>query len=198
MQINLIKLANLGEININNHRDMIIIRIGVIDTVGYTKIVYNEGVARTGSKSRINLYGTIEMIKFDDVGVSEEVFIFGYPKTLGLKRIPQYDFNRPLLRKGVIAGKNAAQKTVVIDCAAYGGNSGGPVILIRGNKLGSGVYSIGSEIKLIGFVTQFIPFIEKIDDKNYHAGNSGYSIIEPIDSILELIQEQRRRKNADK
>jgi hypothetical protein len=84
--------------------------------------------------------------RFDDVLVSNRVLIFGYPSSIGLrhggppgqratmdtiKDLAQLDYARPLLRSGIVAGKNQARRTLVIDCPSYWGNSGGPVLEIE-------------------------------------------------------------------
>ena len=47
--------------------------------------------------------------RFEDVFVSNEVVVFGYPNSIGLRHKPQIDYTRPLLRKGIVAGTNARE-----------------------------------------------------------------------------------------
>ncbi|MCK4303112.1 MAG: trypsin-like peptidase domain-containing protein, partial [Candidatus Eisenbacteria sp.] len=68
---------------------------------------------------------------YDSVHVSNEIFVFGYPRSLGLKQIPQMDYDAPLLNKGVLSGKNNSRKILIVAAAVYPGNSGGPVVEIN-------------------------------------------------------------------
>jgi len=167
--------------------DIIICKIGVVDTTGYTKIIYDTvNIKKLSSSSTVNAYSKINLASFDESILGNDIFIFGYPKTLGLQGSNQYDFNRPILRKGVIAGKYVDNKTIVIDCPSFGGNSGGPVVEIL--KKGFDI-----EAKLIGIVVSFIPLAEiwinpRYNIKNVELVNSGYSVIEPIEKVDDLIK----------
>ena len=114
--------------------------------------------------------------------------MFGYP-SVGLAAAPQIDPTRPLVRGGIVAGLNAALKTIIIDAPVNHGNSGGPVVqLSRTNRL-----------RIIGIATQYIPVTEDIvstpkDSGQATAsaptialGNSGYGVVASADSIIELI-----------
>lgn len=48
--------------------------------------------------------------KLDEVLVSNDAYILGYPSSIGIQGFPQIDYNAPLLRKGVIAGINNLKK----------------------------------------------------------------------------------------
>lgn len=133
--------------------------------------------------------------RFDEVFVSNDVYLFGYPSSLGIEEIPQLDYARPLLRKGVIAGKNPALRTIIIDCPSYYGNSGGPVVQVERRDL------LSTEFKIIGIVSQFVPFKEtwvNTTHKTSHweISNSGYSVVTPIDSVLELIEEHEAKRES--
>lgn len=116
-----------------------------------------------------------------DVVVSNDVFLFGYPTSLGSEA--QIDPKYPLLRKGIIAGKTA-DKRIVVDCPVYFGNSGGLVVEIKAN----GVFGVGVAI-------QMIPFVEELWSKQHRTTvgrrleNSGYALVEPIDRVLELLSD---------
>ncbi|MBK8516671.1 MAG: trypsin-like peptidase domain-containing protein [Saprospiraceae bacterium] len=122
----------------------------------------------------------------DEAYVGNEVYVFGYPTSIGLKRLPQFDYNKPLVRKGIISGIYKSKETLIIDSAVYYGNSGGPVIMADPVEGGDIHY------KIIGIVTEFIPYEEKwINPVNnltnlYHY-NSGYAVVIPVDSILSLL-----------
>jgi len=128
--------------------------------------------------------------KFNDVLIANEVIVFGYPRSIGIKKIPQIEYDKPLLRKGIVAGKNNKVKTIVIDCPTYQGYSGGPVIEI--NKI-----DIHATVcKVIGLVSQFVPFMEEwknvtIGYSNFELSNSGYSIVTPIEVAFELLNKTK-------
>lgn len=121
------------------------------------------------------------LISFNDVDPSNNVFVLGYPVSIGNKENPQIDYDQPLLRKGIVAGKNYKNKTIILDCPVYQGNSGGMAIQ-EGPKFG-----------IIGVVTEFIPFFEIMFSLHHHyqnlnLENSGYSVLVPTDHILDLIK----------
>jgi len=133
---------------------------------------------------------TVPLKKYEDVQVSDEVYLFGYPSSIGIRDIagfpPQIDYNLPLLRKAIVAGKNPNNRTIVLDSPTYFGNSGGPVLAIENPSLG--IY----KFKLIGVISQYIPFAEHIENKTYRVGyiqlsNSGFSVVTPADSILDIV-----------
>jgi len=117
---------------------------------------------------------------FDDVIVGNDVYLFGYPTSLILLNSPQFEKNKPLIRKGIVAGKNTINKTIILDCPVYYGNSGGPVIQLHGKNL-----------CVIGIAVQLIPAQIKKHNSNgsveVDISNSGYSVVVPTDAILDLL-----------
>lgn len=117
---------------------------------------------------------------FKDVKVSNYVYVFGYPTSL-TARTKSFERDRPLVRKGIVAGKYPGKKRIIIDSPAYQGNSGGPVLMVDGNK-----------ILPIGIVTELIPLVEEWKNSiygisNLSISNSGYSVVIPMDFIVDLI-----------
>lgn len=117
---------------------------------------------------------------FEKVLIANDVIIFGYPSSLG--NGTEIEYGKPLLRKGIVAGKNFKNRTIIIDCPSYQGNSGGLVIEIGPDR----------KTEAIGIISGFIPFIEITESlhfkyRNSSIENSGYSIVVPIDTILSLI-----------
>jgi hypothetical protein len=84
--------------------------------------------------------------KFDDVYISNDIFLFGYPTALG--REAQLDESKPLLRKGIVAGKTEDGR-FVIDCPVYFGNSGGLVIEIVQTDSGIWYPGIGIAVEMV-------------------------------------------------
>jgi len=124
---------------------------------------------------------------FDDVLTGNDVYLFGYPVSVGIKQMPQIEHNRPLLRKGVVAGKNRKNETLILDCPTYYGNSGGPVA--QAEPLGSG----NTEFRIIGIVREFVPFQETWVNathklSHWEISNSGYSVVVPADRIVDLVR----------
>ena len=121
----------------------------------------------------------------DEVLVANEVITFGYPTSIGLKDIPQLDYQRPLLRKGIVAATYPDRGTVILDCPIYGGNSGGMVMELERQGL-------KTSYKVIGIVSQFIPYSESWVNtstriEHLEILNSGYSVAVGMDSVFDLI-----------
>jgi len=174
-----------GELKTDIDHDVAVIRIGKSSEQDSLKII--EGVVII-EKAITGLLGVgwENAIRFEQVLVGNDIFIFGYPSSIGLKDAPQIDYERPLLRKGIVAGLNEKTKAIILDCPAYGGNSGGPVLQVEETRLGR------TEFRLIGIVMQFVPYEEKWINISQRYGysttsNSGYSVVEPVDRILDLI-----------
>lgn len=124
--------------------------------------------------------------KYDEVLIGNEVLLFGYPTSLGIQESPQLDPLRPLLRRGIVAGLNPNLRSTIIDCPSYPGNSGGPVVEVDPKGL-------GATFRVVGVVSQFVPFAEKsvnypITYQNISISNSGYTIVTPMDFVLELVK----------
>lgn len=117
-----------------------------------------------------------------EVLISNTVFIFGYPVSLGLPNIPQIDPSKPLLRAGIVAGRNETLKTLILDCPVYPGNSGGPVLEVDNQGL-------NTNYRVIGVVTQFVPTVASVQGSAPGAAivNSGYSVVAPMDGVMALI-----------
>jgi hypothetical protein len=139
----------------------------------------------TGTPKHLVSVGQEATRLFDQICIGNDMYIIGYPISLGIKESKQIDFSKPLLRKGIVAGLNYDQRTIILDCPAYFGNSGGPVI----------EYGEDGFYRIIGVVCQYVPFVnewynlrEKYSNKEYM--NSGYSIAVPMDYVYELIDEK--------
>jgi len=119
----------------------------------------------------------------EEIGMANDVYLVGFPTSLIFQNSKHFDPGKPLLRKGIIAGINTEDNTFIIDCSAYYGNSGGPVLeLCEDNAL-----------RIIGIVSRYIPFV--IEWKNNREMsvthteflNSGYSVCVPINAVFKLI-----------
>jgi Trypsin-like peptidase domain len=187
-------------------QNILTIKLRVLQTAGYLKADWGADVAVmtvgtfsaaptiTQSQLPTNVPGAtwiqgkgtvglaIENVKtLDQVLVGNDVIMFGYPSSLGLARLPALDPDRPLLRRGIIAGKNLLTHSIILDCPAYFGNSGGPVVEID-RQISTTTF------RLVGIVDQYVPFIQT-DARTFEIHtNSGYSIAIPMDAVLRLIK----------
>lgn len=181
ISLNLGELATNGEIRINNAHDVAVVRFALVLTNG-TTWVCDPRFAKIVNAAR--LYWTDKdsdnFRRLKDVGIGDDVYVFGYPSSIGIKELPEFDYSKPLLRKGIVSGIYDKTQTIIIDAAVYFGNSGGPVLEKNNMALG------GGQMWAIGIVTDFIPFIDA-GKLHYDVSNSGYAVVEPIDSILDLL-----------
>lgn len=119
----------------------------------------------------------------EDIKIANDVFLVGFPTSLIFQNSKHFDPGKPLLRKGIVAGINSLDNTFIIDCSAYYGNSGGPIIEHGEDNI----------LRLIGVVSRYIPFV--IEWKNNRERsithneflNSGYSVCVPVDAVIKLI-----------
>jgi hypothetical protein len=180
-RLDLKALGENGNIKIDNLHDVAVVRVAMVTGQGaaMTSRPMPGVVMRSVPKSGYVTAGTHTVKRFAEVLVSNEVIVFGYPSSLGVPNIPQLDYSRPLLRKGIVAGTNEALKSIVIDCAVYPGNSGGPVVELTRD-------STGTRFRIIGVIIQYVPF--KPDDAASVLSNSGYAVAAGMDSVLDLVE----------
>lgn len=146
-------------------------------------IRYFEGIERKKKTMLVPFNFKTEMKYFDDLNLGQDVYIIGYPKSLGIKGHYQYNFDRPLLRKGIVSGFENELRMIILDCPSYGGNSGGPVMVWNESD---------STYNLVGIVEEFIPLEEKWINQNYgiintQLINSGLTVMLPADEIKKFI-----------
>jgi hypothetical protein len=171
----------------DNSKDIVLVEIANIRTAGdRSALELLTGVRRLGT-NETSIVGvpTDHLKRFADVLISNESFILGYPNSLSSTQQPQIEPKKPLLRKGIVAGLNNSNQTIILDCPVYFGNSGGLAMEVEQIDLTQ------KRFWIIGVVSQFIPFIEEMQSRqmgyiNRNFENSGYSVVVPIDTILEL------------
>lgn len=183
-RIALTTLQNNGNLQSHPERDVALARIGIPKPEEGTFDLAPGVTAIKQAASGILGVSPTSIKTFDKVLVANEVFIFGYPTSLGLKNIPQLDYARPLLRKGIIAGKNDQLHTIILDCPVYPGNSGGPIVEVEQEGL-------TLHFAIVGVVSEFVPVAEEWLNKthgytNLEIGNSGYSVATPMDYVTEV------------
>ena len=192
IEVNLSNLLSSNRLRYSINQDVAIIEIG--EVTEEIKIKFIDVIVKSKSNSGFLSVKKDGLKKYDDVLIGNEVYVFGFPTSLGLKNIPQIDYKKPLLRKGIIAGINNNLKTIIIDCPIYFGNSGGPVIEVEQVSLSK------INFKVIGIISRFVPFVEIINNvtqnyQNINVTNSGYAVVVPIDFILELIDKTTPNKS---
>jgi hypothetical protein len=182
VQLQLQKLLTEGNIKYHRSSDVAAVKVGTVASHEEKKYLFtlSDGVTKVrGSAGLVSLNGTATGMKlFDEVIEGNEVFMFGYPAAISYTN-SFLDIRLPLLRKGIVAGKNDKLKIIILDCPTYQGNSGGLVIEVDGGSSGH------KEFKGIGLITDFVPFIK---EKSKDPANSGYSIAVPMDAIIELLK----------
>jgi hypothetical protein len=178
MVANFVALRASGDVKFDQVQDVAVVRIA---TSHGAQSTFLPGVIRRELGGGGILGVAVAAIKlFDQVLVGNDALIYGYPTSLGLKQSPQFDPTRPLLRKGLVAGQDFDKRSIIIDGPAYHGNSGGPVFQIE-TEGGTTSYN------LIGVVTELVPLVEATPDLVFVL-NSGYSVVKPMDFVLELVK----------
>jgi hypothetical protein len=183
---------NLHDVQQDNHlvvvptEDIIAVMIGTFgetpDAKEGTPISFVRGVTLREKTASSGIVGVpVEYVKkLDQSIVGNDVIMYGYPASLGIKQIPQLDPDRPLLRKGIVAGKNLQLHSLILDCPVYFGDSGGAVF--EADREAFQIHYF-----LIGVVKEYVPFATATPTISI-LYNSGYSIAVPMDNLLRLIQ----------
>lgn len=156
--------------------DVAVVRIGDVtdredNTVRWTGAPGVVAQAQPGPAQLV--LGADEWNRFNQTQVSDDVFIFAQRPERG----------RPFVRKGALAGKDLEARRLIVDALVPPGSSGGPVIEIQ--EVGPRRW----EPKLIGIVVESIPYrAEDTSENTAFVDNSGYAVVTPVDSILDLIE----------
>ena len=182
LNLHLPDLESLGLIATSFEKDLAVIKFAKLIAGGNSfNLLPGANVKLLSTAGIIGV--SLENIKlYKEVLIANEVFIFGYPVSLGVPNIPQIDSSRPLLRAGIVAGKNASLGSIILDCPVYPGNSGGPVVEVEQDG------SV-NRFRIIGLITQFVPAVASMTGplSGNVAVNSGYSIAASMDGIVDLI-----------
>ena len=189
LHVNIRQLQDAQQLRSDAVRDVAVMHLGTLTADGVNT---TPGVVITDrAKGGIIVAPFDYLTRYTDVDISSQIFMLGYP-SIGVTGAAQIDGARPLVRGGIVAGLNAALKTIIIDAPVNHGNSGGPVVqLSRTNRL-----------RIIGIATQFVPVPEDVLPLNPSAtpnqprppsqtllalGNSGYGVVASADAIIDLI-----------
>ena len=127
---------------------------------------------------------------FEDVMVTDDVFFSGFPSSLNnYKELSNLNYSTDLVlfRRGIIANKNIGTGKLIVDGMVFPGNSGGPVFVNRLEGEGR-----DKRFYLVGLLIENVPYNTISKDEHgvptsVNIQNSGYSIAEPVDGVLSLI-----------
>ena len=184
ISIQVAKLFKDGKIKYHPSCDLAMIKIADEEiSRDFSFLINMDGVT---SKNPFNIVWLDKSFlkKFDELLVGNTVFTFGYP-TVITKNNPLLDIKLPLLRKGIIAGKNNALNIIILDSPVFYGNSGGLILEVE--KIVDG-QKYSEKYQAIGIITNFVPLLQR-DSINIE--NSGYSIGVPMDSLIELLNDKK-------
>jgi len=189
IRVNTAQLQDSKQIRTDALRDVAVARIATLARDGLNT---TPGVVVVEQSKGAMVVAPFEYLsRYEDVNISSQIFMFGYP-SIGLSDAPQIDRSRPLVRGGIVAGVNAALKTIIIDAPVNNSNSGGPVVQL----------SPTNKLRIIGIATQFVPVPEDVLPLTPRGspdsalppfptavalGNSGYGVVASADSIIDLI-----------
>lgn len=149
---------------------------------GDYKTTYVTGVETItqGNSTPIVVNAELGSKLLKDVLISNDTFLYGYPTSLGLNHGLDYDFTKPLLRKGIVSNINPKNGTIILDCRTDYGNSGGPVIEVDNHT-----HSV------IGVVSKFLTlkneWINSRDNTSHSENiNAGYTVVVSMDKVFEI------------
>jgi len=180
IEADLSKLAAAGHIRSHGEHDVVVVRLGKKGGGSQFNIDLFDGVHKiSGSKSRIVSVPLTAVKRIKNVLVGNDVVVYGYPASIGMPYSNQFNFDRPLIRKGLVAGIHDSRSTIVLDCMLFPGNSGGPVIELASAE-GTNFFNI------IGVIIEYIPVQYQAAIGTVNA-NSGYSVAAPMDAVIECI-----------
>jgi hypothetical protein len=186
LALDLISLSARGEVRYSTNHDVAMVRIEDSNPTNCSLVRALPGVIFRTAQTTLTQEPSALAKRFDEIRVGMDIFLFGFPSSLGLAEMPQLDPSLPLMRKGIVAGKNLKRRVLVLDCPSFQGNSGGLVI-------GKEVEGLTiTHFPLLGVLTEWVPFSESWQNSrfgfsNQTLSNSGYSIAEPMDVALQMV-----------
>lgn len=126
-----------------------------------------------------------QCLKYEKIKVADNIYMIGFPSSLVLTETAFFEMDRPLITNGIVSGFNESDNTFIINCSAYFGNSGGPVMAEDEN----------GDLKLAGIVSRYIPYVTNwYNDRessltHTEYSNSGYTVCVPIDAVFQLFND---------
>jgi len=178
IELKLAELYSDGNIKYHPSSDVAVIRLGTMqrikDRPKTAQVSFNKGINVKQWAERGYLSSDNTKL-FNEVLVSNAVYVFGYPTSI-TNQNAFLDIKLPLVRKGIVAGKNEELKLIILDCPLNNGNSGGLVTEVE---------NVPSYVnfKAIGLITNIVP----VSYDNRSINNSGYSVVVPMDRVMEVV-----------
>lgn len=180
--LDLAMLKASGLLRVHPTHDVAVLRIGRVKSLPHpSTIEWLPGISRS-ARAPGGIIGTpAEYLKLlREVSVSNEAYVIGFPISLGGPFSEQLDRYAPLVKRGSVAGVSDHDGLVILDAAAYPGNSGGVVVEVT--QLGP-----TRQFRSIGLVVRLVKYLDQDKATGLAPGNSGYAIVEPMDYVLELV-----------
>jgi Trypsin-like peptidase domain len=196
--LDLRRLWEAGYIKAHTTHDVAAVKVGVVQTPATPQLgpvnkgqhpgILNvlPGVALSSqAPSGILTVSLDTVMQMDSVLVANDIYIMGYPSSIGIRSVPQIEYEVPLIRKGIVSAINYNKQTIILDCFTAQGNSGGPVLEVTHE-------GFRNHFSIIGVVSQFVPAAETWENRtlgyyNMQFHNSGYTVAEPMDFVLQLV-----------
>lgn len=187
-KLNLNYLTQNGDLIFDPKNDVVILRLAKVTShkmgsAGFLSVTekYSPGIIKLSNASLPGIYIDF-LVSMDEVNPGDDAFMFGYPQSLKVGTF-DYDYERPLLRKGIVAGIDKNLQTIIVDCPSYQGNSGGPVFEFGFRH---------EKISLIGIVSRSVLLVERMTNQYYqydniNVTNSGYTVVIPMQIVKNLI-----------
>lgn len=180
IQIPLLALNRRGLVHAHADANAAAIEIGAIAGEGdgvEVSIDYAEGVELDGPGITIVPPGIMRTIRTLRQG--DPILVGGFPDIL--KEWMAGEGGRlPSIREGIVAGLDVDGPALVLDCQIDRGNCGGPVVQKIAQPDGSTSFS------LVGLISHSVPG----EDSSEQAISTGYCMVVPMDTLLQLMQEK--------
>lgn len=176
--VSLVAASQAGLLQYNIQDDVAVIQFAKSQDRAISYLPFVRKVSK--SNTFLNIPETTNFASITQLNTLLDIYTVGYPKSLTLV---SFDYNRPLIRKGMISGIDRKTNRIIVDCATYQGNSGGMVFALN---------PMSGEVGIVGLVSQFVPFEERWINEAYkyfntNVYNSGYSVVIPADLIMQQI-----------
>lgn len=120
-RVSLLSAYRMGMFRYNIQKDVAVIKFAITKERGITYLPFVTKL--TQSNTYLNPFEIHWTKKISEVETMSDIYTAGYPKSLSLNT--NFDYSRPLVRKGIIAGVDLQKDKIVADLPVYQGNSGG-------------------------------------------------------------------------
>ena len=122
---------------------------------------------------KVTALDTADLKRMDHVPQGSQVYMLGF--TYPGNEPTSLKVRRPLLRKGIVEGKDEVSRLLALDCAANPGDSGGLVL----QEVDEGAR--GKHLKGVGIISGGFRY------QREGQGAKGYSLAIPADAVTELL-----------